>query len=886
MAEVKTISQDVQFSSSVGKENVQIDTKPKRGGKTGRGRQKSASESATTNIVLPTAEPVKVGRGGKTARGRGRGRGATNSRTTSVTEPIGIDRKLLAQMTDSDIYEFHEDSGEETKNSGDNRSKLMLANKGQPIGDQPLQMQIIHKQESIHPIVFIPPIVNPSQPQATQSVATPSTIVIPTTAVPVQIPTVSNVVHVGEPDHQLSQQPQSRSPQVVLPSSPVDSIEASSPDDSNSSGNQRKSRRLQERDGRSTIDDTIEDVVKNLSTSPKASQVPSADQTPPRRSTRNAQISSSNVTVTQEKTIDSRKSPRANRRNNGKETVRTHEESDRYMEEIEKVATEGSRQPEEIATSSTIKRPPIKKQPANAPMYVPLSNEQFGGSKSLSSEKIIMVGNQIMVEAGPPHQKDDKESATNVIDPMTGELTLVRSSVLDGNSAPQSIMSISKNGVPIVTSTARPPPPLPAQLSNIVSGATVITSQIGPISVSKITAPSAYTPTSSHQQQIIVTQSSIDSKIPPQQHQPPSSVPPATVHRVMTNSPIPTQQGIKAAPPSVINIQASGNLVKVGNPNTRIVTQNNPIGQPQSGHIQNINQPMQAIHQVQPSVVIQNSPVIIQSNVIKGKPIDIAEAGRPTSSPIGGTIIHPPQQMQAQSPATPIKVVHPPQSQHHQQPIHLQKVSDGSIIQSGKVIQQQHVTTLQQPQSSMIIQQTPHTIQISKHSVGPIQGSQLAQLPPHLQATPIGQASGKNVAAISVVSKTVVPSATIHQHPIGQFIPGSGSIQSQEVVAAHIPQNKYVANLKMSDTPVSAHQASHPVSATVLHVKSPAPRSQTPPMNVHSQMPPQQQILPPNAKNIIGLHQNPQILTGAVASPPLKQPHLASQQPIVAGNNN
>jgi hypothetical protein len=43
-----------------------------------------------------------------------------------------------------------------------------------------------------------------------------------------------------------------------------------------------------------------------------------------------------------------------------------------------------------------------------------------------------------------------------------------------------------------------------------------------------------------------------------------------------------------------------------------------------------------------------------------------------------------------------------------------------------------------------------------------------------------------------------------------------------------------------------------------------------------------QPIIPPQNKTLIGLNQTPQILTGAVASPPLKA-HLTSQQPIVTG---
>lgn len=45
----------------------------------------------------------------------------------------------------------------------------------------------------------------------------------------------------------------------------------------------------------------------------------------------------------------------------------------------------------------------------------------------------------------------------------------------------------------------------------------------------------------------------------------------------------------------------------------------------------------------------------------------------------------------------------------------------------------------------------------------------------------------------------------------------------------------------------------------------------------HHQMPPS------GGKSVIGLNHVPQIMTGAVASPPLKQSHLNSQQPIVTG---
>jgi hypothetical protein len=52
--------------------------------------------------------------------------------------------------------------------------------------------------------------------------------------------------------------------------------------------------------------------------------------------------------------------------------------------------------------------------------------------------------------------------------------------------------------------------------------------------------------------------------------------------------------------------------------------------------------------------------------------------------------------------------------------------------------------------------------------------------------------------------------------------------------------------------------------------------------NVHPLPSPSQPVMNHQGKTIIGLSQAPQILTGAVASPPLKA-HMSSQQPIVTG---
>lgn len=184
----------------------------------------------------------------------------------------------------------------------------------------------------------------------------------------------------------------------------------------------------------------------------------------------------------------------------------------------------------------------------------------------------------------------------------------------------------------------------------------------------------------------------------------------------------------------------------------------------------------------------------------------------------------------------------------HQSPMPYQNVMQGQSIQQ------------QPPQGSIIIQQ-----QQQQKSQVPIN----TQMPQHL------------------VKQQQPPSQQLNS-PVQQQqqMPHPGMKQPQQV---HLSAQ----GLKMHQQQMSmVQQVPHGMSMQQQHMLQQAATQNQHQMH-HSNMPkqqgpqpiPQQQthVLPPNKAVVMGLHQAPQILTGAVASPPLKQPHLSSQQPIVTG---
>ncbi|XP_037903936.1 protein split ends isoform X2 [Hermetia illucens] len=276
----------------------------KRGGRANRGGKKAApapvAVAATPQSPAPNVEGVQTRRG-KTAQGaRGRkGRGG-QSRSPAVASTPAVaagEKKTRQQGSDQDVYEFHEDSGEENVSTKAERPRLILTIKS-PGQAAP---QVIQTKAITGP-------APPSQPPQ------PAPAVAPLSATPMAQP--------QPPSTQVA-------PEATTPPQKEQKEREEFPTPAT---NTRKSRRLLEKDGgvaavRNTVDDTIEDVVRN-SSSPK---IPPGAQTPPRRSTRNsAQVSTPRTAPLQpavDKMVDARKSPRANRRSKDRKISETSVDS-------------------------------------------------------------------------------------------------------------------------------------------------------------------------------------------------------------------------------------------------------------------------------------------------------------------------------------------------------------------------------------------------------------------------------------------------------------------------------------------------------------------------------------------------------------------------------
>lgn len=179
--------------------------------------------SATSSTPLPT--PIPTSSVLTAAEKKARNQALTQAQEQNqVASQVG---------TGQDIYEFHEDGGEEPKpktissvapSAEDQRPRLILT-------------------------------INKTQP---------------------------SIKNISEMEQTIQQQQQQQS-EVISNTDPIGG-------DNSESCNTRKSRRLQEKEDRSTVDDIIEDVVRNTNTpTGTGPHLPKGAQTPPRRSGRNAQ---------------------------------------------------------------------------------------------------------------------------------------------------------------------------------------------------------------------------------------------------------------------------------------------------------------------------------------------------------------------------------------------------------------------------------------------------------------------------------------------------------------------------------------------------------------------------------------------------------------------
>lgn len=398
------------------------------------------SSSTPQAAVIPAAQEqtsgVQTRRGPakpvvQTKRGRNNRNASPRSKASNV--PAGSETKPRNNTSESDIYEFHEDSGEET---------FALQSSEPPTRARALSFSKSHTSMPASP--------NTQQSQSTEPNKT-QTPIVTTTA----ISTAPAAVNLPEPDTKPTQE----LPEIEKPAS--QSIEPSSQqddgkDDSNAHCNLRKSRRLIERDGsRNTVDDIIEDVVKNASkaeqtvitstsasaviqpptqSQPIASHTPAQTQPPqpptPRRSTRHTTNQTTAPTtnkLTVNEKIDVRKSPRPTR--NAKDQKSTEPEPvqaiDEKIDDSHHTDMQDSKPTDTDSESTQCASETgemIKAELAKAEQIAAKIEELPKVHTTMVKEPITTTATPIEIIKRPGDQP------MTLIDPVTGELTVVQQS--------------------------------------------------------------------------------------------------------------------------------------------------------------------------------------------------------------------------------------------------------------------------------------------------------------------------------------------------------------------------------------------------------------------------------------------------------------------------
>lgn len=892
------------------------DKKTNKKAKSARGGRKSLSEhikantGSEENLASPSsvqASGVQTRRGGGTNKPnlkRPRGGRVNTSKPTGSTrqaqQPATANERMSKtrnQNSESDIYEFHEDSGEEApivpetseataKPVDGNRPRLILTiNKGQGA------VQTVQPQTSVAATVAQPTVTQEQSPKpsvAPVSVAITSSnnVVIATVSSPIQtsLSTAANV--------QSSQQ-QSDATNVNKDDFTAPQIAASL----------RKSRRLLERDGsRSTVDDIIEDVVKNLPPEQKA-LLPnqSSGMTPPRRSTRNTTQTGAKQ-ATPEKTVgvvDVRKSPRANRRTKDRKDSYTSADSSDEKPRMEE--KKGNREVSEASNDTKVIEPvkeskplsdaeenievnkekdvkPVeideiveecetKPEPASAiKTVVPISEPAIENPPSVSAEKI---DEQVALPSPEPMKLDKKVNEKSktlsksesevVLDPVTGILTVVQ----EGQT------------ISAVPAALEKEPPLTLPKPAVITTKELIQAKhiSDPITSvsSKVSSPIPATPVCTAPITIsAIKPTQVVAPPPPQTQAMPSKLVPTIVTAAVTVASAIVPLGTTIAPKQQIATHPLKTRVL-----NATVQMNKPVLQPNPNIIKTSSGAT-----ISP---LPNAQQVIMTNAIVGPTNQIQTLQQQmsvhattlprTGSPIVNQHTHNLHvNVQSRGTPSPIGSAHSPR---------IQTMTQQKISHQQPTLQTIHVQQKQQHHPSTIISQSTSAVQHQQQIIhaGKIQSS-------------LPMTGYSNVVASGTKH---VPQHVVKHHP--------GPIQIQH---SNIhPQQKHQLNttgtkqtvqssnqlpLMHQQQPNKIHQQTIQQAGASQHIMLCAPT------NVVQQIQQQQntsitksgshhQLPPSSGKSVIGLHQAPQIMTGAVASPPLKQSqsHLNSQQPIVTG---
>ncbi|KFB41012.1 hypothetical protein ZHAS_00008627 [Anopheles sinensis] len=959
---------DEQSSGSGAIESMEKETVGRGTGKRGgrRGGRKSSESGHATVLEKNSTETIESGiqtrtRGGKTPGGGKRGRGgrggarggaAMVSTTqqqhvaatpnlpgpTAALSSTGSSGGLPAATStpkaggrgagagvgggsSSDIYEFHDDSGEDVSNA----EKLLSPASGGD-GARPRLILTIKNQAA----VTTAPSTNTTPTTTVIATATPSPTIATTTSVPVthhqqqvitamtnvstSIPSVvvttSTVSTVQQPTTVSSTTTTTTGPSLPLPLPaseptsvqqppmaaagvqelvvgkeelgvhPTTAASAAAFAAAVAAANTRKSRRLLEKDGRSTVDDIIEDVIRNVFLSINHTIYFSHYQCLilfPIFSTSAATGAG-----------DMRKSPRSTRKGKDRKISETSTDSSDERPPPPPQQTSNAN----AAGSSTLVgglKDPLavtkgdeKQQTATAVGQGAVGGAGSGGSLSATTpvtpsvqitrpnetaslaDKAKEKSKPTADEAKAPvaEMLPQPSAALTLIDPVTGEL--MRHSTKDGQYVP-----------------LPPAPNAPQPLKKVIAAAAIQSAAAAAEHLKAVNASASPTPPN-----------------PPNNNTGTSPTPPPS-HR--NTPPTPTSSGgiiIGSGKTTTIPSMAAGQQGGIVVHQQQSTTKPHPL----KAHVLNSQQ---ALQQQQPIVIKQQAPSVITS---QQQQIYAAATGTPPMQTTMTTTItsksslssvHSSAVPAVSSMSTPLKLttttsssLHGHQQQQQQQPIYVQNALPGQQHPHPMVIGKQQATIVSGKQ-----QQPTGGIQLHHH---PGTGNLLLNIPPGMHPATAVQMSPR-LHQQQPQQPLIVTNATKHQQ----------KPQQQQVVPP--PQQIIIHRSKAGgaggdSSPLHQH---HDRYTTVLQsggkiiqqVATPTTVA-PPPGSMLSQMQ-QQQILakhPTTGQTIqisaaagggVGgagggmsphpMHQAPQIMTGAVASPPLKPSHLQGQQPIVTG---
>lgn len=932
------------------------------GGKKGRGAAKQPRGRKATNVQSPTSHDdpsgIQTRRGGKTPAANKRGRGGrvvnvknaiptqipTPNVMASPAPPVGNIMRQHKLSESSDVYEFHDDSGEELVKTGDaSRPRLIMTIKSSTVTTA---------------VTTLPVMTTPAQSQIVPTAVQSTPIVAPVIQQTIVQPGVIE---------------SSSEPQLMIPPSPS-SQQMSSPahsDDFAQPNNTRKSRRLQEKDGtRTSVDDTIDDVIRNIAPNQtqQANNRRATRQTVTPIPTHQAIVPSGAAQVQIPNPINNAVDTKKNAKPNKK--LKDRKASETSESESEK----------KIETSSAINNA-VQVQKPNS-----IVEPQAVQQQQPTVPSVVQVQkHQEIVSMPPKLQQKESSELLQLIDPVTGELQKMTQSK-EGQYVPVSENRIQMSKIAMASASVVPQQAfsvevkpedkkvlVPPAVQNVVKVASPVV--LEPPKHVNTTLPVD----SSHLTKPVITQNPTYTKPTPlktyvlsSQNITKSQVITTTTPTPPTTSVISTQGMMKMnAPivphtPTIYNLpniipSASGKYVAQSSPTQKTIVM--PTHPNQSTMIHQ-NQP-QAIHQPQPQIVHQKIPTNGQPSqiVIHSQPHPLMQQQQlqqqqsggnlminiPTSSAPGQGISSPRMQVkqviqrsvpsQIPSNGPPTTVVIKAGQPHHvvsanqdpkAQPTYIQqgtKIVQGSvpdgppmqyigsggreIIYLGSNIQKQTIYPNYPPNKYPQQQAIPSPTQTKQQMV--------QQIPSQLQQQPKIIEKGSSQPSVSVTHIQMPLSHQQQQQPqpkvyftnSGQVItnvPPSVAGQNQNeanerhqqwIAHEKIPpqqsqphplKNRYImenyeeahrAQMQSERTQHQVVQSQGPLKRSYVieghQLQSPLQPIHHAPSNVANQP-----IIPPQNKTVINLNQTPQILTGAVASPPLKA-HLTSQQPIVTG---